>query len=132
MELRVPIVEYEKNYALKMKAEILKAPQLPINFHTYQCFQRHASGSHFQFDVITQFNSLQFDMPDFVVVLFQTGRDNNNQEKDSSQFDYCKIKNLYFKKGRNEVIPRELLNLDIANADYLKLYESYTAFKRVT
>ena len=131
MELRMPVVEYETNYALKYKAEILKSPQVPIHFHGYQCVQKMASGSHMEFDVTTQFNNIQFDMPDFVVVLFQTGRD-NNQEKDSSKFDDCKIKNVYLKNGRNEVFPRENYNLDMTKDDYLKLYEAYTAYKRVT
>jgi len=58
MKLRMPIVEYEKSYAMKLKAYILRKPQIPIQFHTYQSIQRHVSGSYFEFDVTTQFNSL--------------------------------------------------------------------------
>jgi len=131
MELRMPIVEYEKNYSMKLKADILQQPQIPIEFLTYQSVQRHVSGSYFEFGVTTQFNSLQCDMPDFVIVLFQTNRDNNTQKKDASKFDTCKIKNIYLKNARNEIFPRENLNLDITKADYLKMYDSYTTFKRV-
>ena len=85
----------------------------------------------FEFDISNQFQSLQYDMPEFVTVLFQTGRD-DNQEKDTSQFDNCKIKNVYLKNGRNKVFRRENYNLYVAEQDYLKLYEAFSAFKRVT
>jgi len=96
MELTMPIVEYEKNYAMKLKTDI-RQPRIPIQFLMYQRILRHVSGSYFEFDVTTQLNLLQFDMPDFVIGLFQTNRDDNTQEKDASKFDTCKIKNIYLK-----------------------------------
>ena len=56
---------------------------------------RQYSGAYFEFDVTTQFRSLQIDMPDFVIVLFRTNRDGDDPEKDSRQFDYCRVKNMY-------------------------------------
>lgn len=119
VELRIPFVEYNVNYADKLKLEILKNPDMSISFHIYQCVQKSVSGKYFEFDITTQFNSLQFDMPDFVVAFFQTNRD-NNQEKDSSEFDHCSVKNIYFKNGRNEVFPKETWNLDIKK-NFLKM-----------
>jgi len=93
--------------------------------------QKNVEGSFFEFDVTTQFNSRQFDMADFVIVAFQTGR-SKDQTKEASNFDHCKVKNIYVKNGRNEVFPKENRRLDIAENDYFKMYEDYTAFKRIT
>jgi len=71
-------------------------------------------------------------MPHFVIVLFQTSRDDDTQQKDANKFDQYKVKNIYLKNGRNEIFPRKNLKLDITKAGYLKLYHSYTAFKRMT
>lgn len=51
------------------------------------------------FDVITHVNSIQFEMPDFVIILFQTNRDADCQQKDSSLCDYFEVKNIYFEKN---------------------------------
>jgi len=48
------------------------------------------------------------------------------------KFDQCKFKKNYLKNGRNEIFPRENLNLDMRKADCLKMYDIYTAFKRET
>lgn len=85
MELLVPIVECENNRSIKIKCEILKSPCLSIYFHTYQYNQRHLSGSYVQFDSTRQFNSLQFDMPGFVAILFQIGRDADDQLKNEKK-----------------------------------------------
>ena len=68
-------------------------------------------------------------MPEFVIVLFQT--DKNNHLKDSSLFDHCKVRNMFFRNGRNETFPNEAWNLDIDNHKYLKMYDAYTVIKRV-
>lgn len=130
MELRVPIIEYQSDYDLKLKSQLLRSPSIPIEFHSFQCFQRHVTGIRFEYDVTNMFSSLSYDMPDFVAVVFQTGR-NGTQERDSSKFDLCDVKNIYLKNSKNEIFPRETYDLQLKNHDFLKVYEAYTAYKRV-
>ena len=131
MEIRMPIVEYESNFADLLRAKMLDEQKLPIAFRSAQCIEKTGfHGTTLEFDLTTQFISLQFDMPDFVIVLFQTNR-NNNQKRDSSVFDHCNVKNVSFRNGRNEIFPKEAWNLDIDNKKFLKMYDAYTALKRV-
>ena len=69
-------------------------------------------------------------MPEFEIVLFQTDR-SSNQLKDSSLFDHCKIRNIFFRKGRNETFKNEAWKLDIDNGKYLRIYGAYTVTKSV-
>ena len=71
-------------------------------------------------------------MPEFAIVLFQT--DGNNQLKHSSFFDHCKVKNIFFRNGRNETFPNEAWNLDIDEINgafvkrnlFLNIYNSHS------
>jgi hypothetical protein len=130
MEIRVPIVQYDPIYEIKLKSSLIQKP-VPINFLASQTIQKSVSGSRFEFDLTTQFISQQFDMPDFVIVIFQTDRENANQKNYAAYFDHCKVRNISIKNGRNEVFPAEDWNLDIANNQYLKMYDAYTSLKRV-
>ena len=109
---------------------MLKKPIIPISFLNSQTIEKSVSGRSADIDITTQFNSLSFDMPEFAIVLFQTDR-SNNQLKDSSFFDHCKVRNIFFRNGRNETFPNEAWNLDIDNHKYLKMYDAYTVIKRV-
>jgi hypothetical protein len=102
----MPVVVYDMNYANQLKLKLLENSEVSISFHAYQCIQNSVSGKKFVFDLTTQFTSRQFDMPDFVVVLFQTNRD-GNQERDSSNFDHHRLRNTQFKNSRNQVFPQE-------------------------
>ena len=69
-------------------------------------------------------------MPGFTIVLFQTDR-SNSQLKDSSLFDQCKVRNIFFRNGRNVTFPDQAWNLDVDNDKYFKMYDAYTVIKRV-
>jgi hypothetical protein len=74
MEIKMPVVGYDFNYANQLKLKLLENPEVSISFHAYQCIQKSVSGKRFDFDLTTQFTLRQFGMPEFVVVLFQTNR----------------------------------------------------------
>jgi len=61
----MPIVENEMSYAMKLKSDIFRQLRIPN-----QSIHRYVSGSYFELVITTQFNSLLFDMPDFVIILF--------------------------------------------------------------
>jgi hypothetical protein len=130
MELRIPIVTYEPNYADLLRKQMLDKKLIPISFNTYQCFEKPFSGKYLEFDLTTQFNSVEFYMPDWVICFFQTNRNTDDQKNDSSKFDHCKVVNIHFKNGRSEIFPLESLNLDFENHKYLKIYEMYSTYKR--
>lgn len=132
MEILWPVVEYEPNYSDKIKAKLYKEPNIPIYFNYWQCLEKVVpTGSNtFQFDIKDQFNSIQFDMPDYVIVGFQTNRkDDVDQNKHASLFNHCNVRNISIKNGRNEVFPKENWNLDIENNIYDKMYVSYKDFR---
>ena len=96
-------------------------------------------------------------MPEFLIGLFRTDR-SKNQLKESSLFDHCKVRNIFFRNGRNETFPNNSWNLDITSSNklsisshevarmcaaesvlsdniacskFLKMYDAYTIIKRV-
>ena len=63
-----------------------------------------------------------------------SGISNDNQLKDSSLFGHCKVRNIFFRNGRNETFLSEAWNLDITSTEstkFLKMYDAYTVIKRV-
>ncbi len=57
---------------------MLKNRKTSITFGTNQCIEFSGlNGKQFELDLTTQFNSKEFDMPDFVFVVFQTNRKEN-------------------------------------------------------
>jgi hypothetical protein len=84
----------------------------------------------FELDITNFYNSVEFDMPYFLFVVFQTGKA-NTQEKDSSQFDHCKLQNIYLNNGTNEIFPQGSCNLN-PPSQYLKVYDAFTEFKSYT
>ena len=90
MEIHIPVAEYETNHATLLKSNMVRNPIIPICFLNSQTSEKGVTGRSAEIDITTQFNSLSFDMPEFAIVLFQTDR-SNNQLKDSSLFDHCKL-----------------------------------------
>jgi hypothetical protein len=129
MEIRMAVVKCI-SYANKLKAEMLKKPEVPVSFHRCQCLQKAVSGNHFELDVSTHFLSRQLYMLDFVVVFSQTHRD-CNEDSDFSRFGHCRVRNIKFKNVRGELFPQEKWNFDISNNVFLRMYEACTSFKRM-
>lgn len=131
-EINVPIVYYEPSYAIEFKSNLIKNPISTISFYDLQTFELTGiiGKKNFEIDITNYYHSLQYDMPYFVFVVFQTNRI-DNQEKDSSEFDHCSLQNISLKNGRNEQFPSELWNINPPST-YKKAYRSFTEFKRIT
>ena len=69
-------------------------------------------------------------MPEWIIFLFQTDRNNSSQKNYSAKFDHCNLKNAYFENGRGETFSSSLKNLNISKNEYLKMYLAYTELKR--
>lgn len=130
-EISVPGVYYETSYALEYKQNIIKNPISIISYFDLQSFEigGMAGKKSFEIDITNNYHSLQFDMPYFIFVVFQTNR-LNNQLLDSSEFDHCQLQNLSLKNGRNEEFPSEPWNLNPPTT-YRKAYRAFTEFKRI-
>lgn len=70
----------------------------------------------------------QLEKPRYIILGLQTNR-KNNQVKDSSWFDHCKLTNvtLYL---NSQYYPYEPLNLKFEENKYSILYEMYTSFRQ--
>lgn len=132
MEIKIPVLKYEPNYELELREKILKEPKIPISFFDLQTQEISGlSGKrNFEIDITNYYNSMEFDMPYFIFVVFQTNR-KGNQENDSSKFDHVQLQNIYLKNGRNEMFPEEMWNINPPNT-YLNAYDAFRDFKRVT
>lgn len=71
--------------------------------------------------------SSQLNTPRFVVVAFQTAR-NNQIASDKSRFDHCNLKELKVYLN-SETYPYENLNANFTNHQYAILYEMYARFQ---
>ena len=87
MCIRMPLID------VKIKSDLIKKSQ-KINCKRSQTVRKSASGSNFEIDLTNSFISQQFDMQDWVIVVFQTDRSNVNQNNCLSYFDHCKVKNI--------------------------------------
>ena len=126
MYIRIPVIKYEPAVEVKLKADLVKQP-VSINFIKSKTVKSLISGNNCQIDLT---NSCEFDMPEWVIFLFQTDRNNINQKNYSAKFDHCKLKNAYFENGRGETFSSGLKNLKISDNEYLKMYYAYTELKR--
>jgi hypothetical protein len=93
----MPIVKNDPLVEVKLKADLVKQPA-PIEFIESQTVKRFISGSYSEIDLT---NSCQFDMPEWIIFLFQTDRNNDNQKNYSAKFDHFNLNNAYFQNGRN-------------------------------
>lgn len=71
--------------------------------------------------------SNQLEKPRYIIIGFQTDRD-NNLKKDPSKFDHVNLKNLKVYLN-SEAYPYENLNLDMEHEKYLMLYLMYCSFQ---
>lgn len=131
MEIRVPTVKYEPNFELELREMMLNNPKTPISFYEIQTIEiAGLSGKkNIELDITNYYNSVEFDMPYWIFVVFQTNR-KNNQLIDSSSFDHVKLSNIYVKNGRNEMFPEERWNIEPPHT-YLKAYDAFREFKIV-
>lgn len=127
------MVEYEKSHTLRIKAEIFKSLSLSIAFHTYQCIQRHITGPYLvRCHYTIQFIAACHARLRRCHVSSRLSKSWPEKRCQQVRFDYVNVWNMHLKNGRNEVLLRENLNIDIEHQYFLRLYQSYTAFKRVT
>lgn len=129
--LRIPIVEYADIPKIKLINELKLLSdknQYRFIFKTLQCVEeRNLTGKSFTKDITNSYRSLR--NPLFAMVAFQTNK-LDSQTVDSSKFDHCKVKNIYFEiNGRK--YPEELQNFDQSEGKIALVYDMYQDYKRI-
>lgn len=125
IELRMTVIVNNSNYADKLRANMLKPNWCQFNATCINVAKRIVSGESLEFDLRTQFNSNEFDVPDFLQLSFE------NIEtiiKKKIQVNLVIIKSkTHFRNDRNESFTLESSNLNFAKHKYLK----YMRFKPI-
>lgn len=126
IQWRIPHVVVTDAEKLKLMQIINKKQQLQLNYRTWELYEYPVlptTDKH----VWSVKASSQLNTPRFIVVAFQTGR-NNNIAADKSRFDHCNLSDLKVYLN-SESYPYENLNIHFGNYQYAILYEMYARFQ---
>lgn len=126
IQWRIPHVTVSDSEKLKLMQIINKKQQLQLNYRTWELYE---------YPVLPTTNkhiwsvkaSSQLNTPRFIIVAFQTGR-NNTIVADKSRFDHCDLLDLKVYLN-SESFPYENLNVNFGNYQYAILYEMYARFQ---
>ncbi|KAJ8885206.1 hypothetical protein PR048_011402 [Dryococelus australis] len=110
LEIFWPIVGYKANTSIAIKEKIFKNPKINIGFKYRQLLEKEVSvgTTVFNFDIKDQFNNLQSDKPDIVIVGFLTNKNN---------------------RAEIEIFPKENWNLEIDNYLCFKMFLAFNDFR---
>lgn len=129
-KLLVPLVDYKATSRIQLINDLKSLSdngKLVYNYLQWQCIDKKGIfGSNFSFDITGAYRNVY--NPKFVIIGLQTNR-SNAQNKNTSLFDHCNIKNASVRIN-GERYPHELLNLDIANNKSRMLYDMYQNVRR--
>ena len=78
-------------YRLQLDKIIEKKEKIPVGYRMLQCDNTSISGTEFTWRLGVKSSP---DIPRFIIVGFQIGR-NNNQQQNPARFDNCNIGNIY-------------------------------------
>ena len=105
---------------------IEKDPALTVSFRSWELYeypQLPQTSKH----VWTVKTSSQLEKPRYVILAFQTAR-NNELQANVSEFDHCDIRNVKLFLN-SQYYPYGDLNLDMNNNHFVLLYEMYANFQ---
>lgn len=94
---RMPIIKYDPITEVDMKSNLIKSRSQTVRIPV--------SGSNFDIDLTNSFISGQFNVSDWVIILFQIDKANAKQNNYSAYFNHCQVKNIHIENGRNEIFP---------------------------
>jgi len=115
--------------------ELSKKNNYFLDFKTIKCIEeRKLSGKKCTFDITNMYRNAHD--PLFGIVGLQTDRNTStsnialNQLKESSYFDHCNVRNIYFEIN-GEKYPEEMLNIDFKNDKFCNIYDMLGDYKKV-
>lgn len=123
---KVPHVSVDDSQRLKLMKVIEKEKSLFLPFRTLETYTYPELGD--SKNVIWNLKtSSKLEKPRFIIVGLQKDRI-NNLNKDRSEFDHSKLKNIKVFLNSN-VYPYDNLNLDFTKNNFTLLYNMYTSFQ---
>lgn len=127
IQWRIPHVSVSDVEKLKLMKIIDKKQTIYLNFRSWELYEYPAlpSTNHHIWSVKA---SAQINTPRYVVVAFQTNR-NNVITANKSQFDHCDLSDLKVFLN-SECYPYESLNINFTNEQFAVLYDMYVRFQR--
>lgn len=129
--IRVPEIVYDeisKIQLIKELEDLTNKKKYNICFKSWQCIEyKPVSGSTLSYDITNIFRNI--NKPLFGFVVFQTNR-SKNQEKDTSIFEHCNVKNIWFEVNGKRY-PDESLDLDWDNEKFCIAYDMLHDYKRI-
>lgn len=126
IQWRIPHINVSDAYKLKLMQIINKKMPIQLNFRTWELYEYPVlplTDKH----IWSVKASSQLNTPRFIVVAFQTKR-NNIITADTSRFDHCHLSDLKVYLN-SESYPYENLNINFENNQYALLYEMYARFQ---
>ena len=105
---------------------IEKDPLLTLSFRSWELFE-YPELPKTSRHIWTVKTSSQLEKPRYVILAFQTDR-NNNIQYNSAQFDHCNISNVKLFLN-SQYYPYGNMNLNINNNQFMLLYEMFANFQ---
>lgn len=124
------VVKYDsmsKTLLINELVELSEKNNYFLDFKTIKCIEvRKLSGKKCTLDITNMYRNSHD--PLFGIVGLQTNR--NTQLKESSNFDHCNVRNIYFEIN-GEKYPEEMLNIDFKNDKFGNIYDMLGDYKKV-
>lgn len=126
IQWRIPHIQVSDEEKLKLLKHIDRKQSIPINFRSWELHE-YPTLPQTDKHIWAVKASTQVQKPRFIIVGFQTAR-NNDITKDMSTFDNCDLSDLKVYLN-SECYPYENLNIDFTKNQYAVLYHMYTKFQ---
>lgn len=126
VQWRIPHIQVSDTEKLNLLRFVEKNKSIQLTYRSWE-LDEHSALPENDKNIWSVKTSLQVNTPRYIVIGFQTNR-NNQIKMDKSVFDHCEISDL--KVFLNSVCyPYENLNLDFAKNQYAVLYDMYARFQ---
>lgn len=126
IQWHIPHVSVSDSEKLKLLQIINKKLDLPLHFRTWELYE-YPVLPRTDKQIWSVKASSQLNTPRFIIIAFQTNR-NNRIQANKSHFDHCQLSDLKLYLN-SESYPYENLNLNFNNHQIAVLYEMYARFQ---
>lgn len=122
----MPYVQVSDSEKLKLYKYVQSDKAIELAFRTWELFE-YPSLPNTNKHIWNLKTSIQLETPRYVIVAFQTDR-NNQAKKDNSKFDHCNIKDLRVQLN-NQIYPYNKLDVNFGIHRFGELYAMYAKFQ---
>lgn len=127
IQWRIPHVNVSDVEKLKLLKVIDRKQTIPMHFRSWELYE-YPTLPQTDLQVWTVKTSTQLNTPRYIIVGFQTSR-NNVITSDKSIFDHCKFNSIKVHLN-SESYPYENLDINFNSSQYAVLYDMYCRFQK--